>query len=267
MKSQDILLLFKMASLHAQEEGLYSTGAASIPATASTIMPIVIDLKEAAGKFSEFAHEKSGEESTIVPMVLEPIPDFSLFISSRVDWGQQSLEGWEGWEGWDDPEPETPLTSWAECYSLRALSSSLGISKSEISNSVARCREAGLLTSDFETSLPKVNRRALFGIAEHALKYFFPVKLGAIVRGIPTGFAAPALSKHLRSAGDLIPVWPDPLGSEKGQAIEPLYKSVPHAVKKDRTLYHYLALADAVRVGGPRESKVAINLLKAGMGL
>ncbi|MNR50657.1 hypothetical protein D3C85_1702100 [compost metagenome] len=87
------------------------------------------------------------------------------------------------------------------------------------------------------------------------------------MRGIPTGFGAPALSKHLKSAGDLIPVWPDPLGKERGQAIEPLYKSVPDAVKKDRTLYHYLALADAIRVGGPRESKVAANLLKADMGL
>jgi hypothetical protein len=132
---------------------------------------------------------------------------------------------------------------------------------------MARCREAGLLTNDYDTSLPKVNRRELVKITEHALKYFYPVKLGAIVRGIPTGFAAPALSKSLKSAGGLIPVWPDPFGSERGQAIEPLYKTVPDAVKKDRTLYHYLALVDAIRVGGPRECAVAVNILKAGMGL
>lgn len=173
----------------------------------------------------------------------------------------------ERWEGWSEAVPSTPVTSWQENYSLRSLSASLGLSKSEVSNALVRCRHAGLMSNDYETSLPKVNRRELLKITEHALKYFFPVKPGAIVRGIPTAFAAPALSNSLKSAGGLIPVWPDPLGNERGQAIEPLYKSVPEAVKKDRTLYHYLALVDAIRVGGPRECGVAVNILKAGMGL
>ncbi|WP_195840074.1 MarR family transcriptional regulator [Pseudomonas syringae] len=264
MKSQDIFLLFKMVSLHAQEEGFQMGGPISTPAIGSAPIPNVgFALNVSGAGHGAFADSKS-ETASSGSTEQERYPDWGLFGSNTAEWGMQSLAGWEGW---DDPAPQTPITSWAECYSLRALSSSLGLSKSEVSNSIARCREAGLLTNDFETSLPKVNRRALLGIAEYALKYFFPVKLGAIVRGIPTGFAAPALSRHLKSAGDLIPVWPDPIGSERGQAIEPLYKTVPDAVKKDRTLYHYLALVDAVRVGGPRESKVAINLLKAGMGL
>lgn len=45
------------------------------------------------------------------------------------------------------------------------------------------------------------------------------------------------------------------------------YKSVPCAVKQDRLLYHYLARVDAIRMGGPRESTVAIKLLKTGIGL
>lgn len=152
-------------------------------------------------------------------------------------------------------------------YTLRSLSASLGLSKSEVSNALARCREAGMLMDDFMTSHPSVNRRALFHIAEHALKYFFPVKAGAIVRGIPTAFSAPALSTSLKSAGELLHVWPDPEGSERGQAIEPLYKTVPMAVKQDTKLYHYLALVDAIRAGGPREVGVAVALLKTGMGL
>lgn len=211
VKSQDILLLFKLASLHAQEENLYGVN-----------------------------HSQA----------------FGSPLSEE-----------DGWEGWSEPVPSPPLASWNEGYSLRALSASLGISKSEISNAMARCRESGLLISDYETGLPKVNRRELLKITEHALKYFFPVKPGAMVRGIPTGFAAPALSKSLKSAGELIPVWPDALGTERGQAVEPLYKTVPEAVKKDRTLYHYLALADAIRLGGPRECGVAINILRTGMGL
>jgi hypothetical protein len=132
---------------------------------------------------------------------------------------------------------------------------------------MARCRESGLLSNDYETGLPRVNRRELVKITEHGLKYFFPVKPGAMVRGISTGFASPALSDRLKSAGGLILVWPDAQGTERGQAVEPLYKSVPEAVKQDRTLYDYLALVDAVRLGGPRECGVAISILKAAMGL
>lgn len=166
-----------------------------------------------------------------------------------------------------DEAGSTPPSMGAEQYTLRSLSASLGLSKSEVSNSLARCREAGLLMDDFATSRPKVNRRALFHITEHALKYFFPVKLGAIVRGIPTGFSVPDLSKHLKSAGELIHVWPEASGTARGQAVEPLYKSVPLAVSQDSALYHYLALVDAIRVGGPREVSVAVALLKSGMGL
>ncbi|CAM3812753.1 hypothetical protein CCOS865_05428 [Pseudomonas reidholzensis] len=211
MKSQDILLLFKMVSLHAQEENLSWQ---MIPANPD-------DPADEPGN----------------------------------------------WEGWSDPAASTPLSSWSDSYSLRALSAALGLSKSEISNAMARCRGSGLLTYDYDTGLPKVNRRELLKIAEHALKYFFPVKPGPMVRGIPTGFAAPALSKSIKSSGNLILVWPDAVGSERGQAVEPLYKTVPHAVKHDRVLYHYLALVDAIRLGGPRESGVALNILKTGMGL
>ena len=253
MKSQDILLLFKMASLHAQEENLF--GRMESQSNSNTVeellKPTQINLR-AGGRVGQ-------------PLVTYPADgEEAVFRRQEFD---SSLGEDNGWEGWLEPVPSAPLTSWSEGYSLRALSASLGLSKSEISNSIARCREAGLLTNDYDTGLAKVNRRELLKITEHALKYFFPVKPGAMVRGIPTGFAAPALSKSIKSAGGLIPVWPDPLGTERGQAIEPLYKTVPEAVKKDRTLYHYLALADAIRLGGPRECGVAINILKAGMGL
>nr|WP_223457006.1 MarR family transcriptional regulator [Pseudomonas sp. A-R-26] len=254
MKSQDILLLFKMASLHAQEEKLF--GRMESESMADLFEPLL-------------------EPGVSPPMVAgdpvgralaahNPDPEDTVYRVQELDNPRGDADKWEGWS---DAVPSPPVSSWIESYSLRALSASLGLSKSEVSNSMARCREAGLLTNDYDTALPKVNRRELVKITEHALKYFYPVKPGAIVRGIPTGFAAPALSKSLKSAGGLIPVWPDAFGSERGQAIEPLYKTVPDAVKKDRTLYHYLALVDAIRVGGPRECAVAVNILKAGMGL
>jgi hypothetical protein len=254
MKSQDILLLFKIASLHAQEENLFGRmeSESNSNRVEELLKPQQINRMTAEGRVGQ-------------PLATYPANDeVTVFHRQELD---ATFVDEEGWEGWSEPVASTPLASWSEGYSLRALSASLGLSKSEVSNSIARCRESGMLTNDFDTGLVKVNRRALLKITEHALKYFFPVKPGAMVRGIPTGFAAPALSKSIKSAGGLIPVWPDALGTERGQAIVPLYKTVPEAVKRDRTLYHYLALADAIRLGGPRECGVAINILKAGMGL
>jgi len=250
MKSQDILLLFKMASLHAQEENLFG----SMESESNSAAVEALLAPEDVHRFTPGA--------PVGPYPHELEPDEIIFQRSG-----PSADMNDEWQGWSDPAPSSPYASWSEHYSLRALSASLGLSKSEVSNAIARCREAGLLTNDYDTGQPRVNRRELVKVTEHALKYFFPVKPGAMVRGIPTAFAAPALSKSIRSAGGLIPVWPDAFGTERGQAVEPLYKTVPAAVKQDRTLYHYLALADAVRLGGPRECGVAINILKAGMGL
>ncbi|MDR9861606.1 MULTISPECIES: MarR family transcriptional regulator [Pseudomonas] len=254
MKSQDILLLFKMASLHAQEENLL--GEMEVESNSDRVeellRPYVVS-------------RMSAGESVAKPLVTYST-DGEDTVFQRREFDSPFADG-PGWEGWAEPASDPPLTSWSDRYSLRALSASLGLSKSEVSNALARCRESGLLIHDYDTGLAKVHRRELLKIIEHALKYFFPVKPGAMVRGIPTGFAAPALSKSIKSAGGLIPVWPDAQGTERGQAIEPLYKTVPEAVKKDRILYHYLALADAIRLGGPRECGVAISILKAGMGL
>ncbi len=147
-------------------------------------------------------------------------------------------------------------------YSMRSLAEALGISKSEISNSINRSLDSGLARRDWETSRPDVNRKALFEFIQSGLKYVFPVKPGALTRGIPTGFAAPVLKKKIMSAGDDILVWPDANSSHKGQEVEPLFKSVPLAVTADANLYAYLALLDAIRLGNPREANLASELLK-----
>ena len=251
MKGQDILLLYKMASLHAQEE-VSPSGRETVAWGGMSLIDLLPDDYSAEPKFIT---SPSSDESTL---------DIGVVVSRFFD--ADSFK-WQGWDDDEDIRQNRTLAKWDDRYTLRALAESLGLSKSEISNSIVRCREAGLVTNDYETSLPKVNRPALLKITEHALKYFFPVKPGALVRGIPTGFASPVLTKHLKSAGEIIHVWPDPQGKERGQAIEPIYKTVPEAVKNDRTLYHYLALVDSIRLGGPRETSVAIQLLKKGMGL
>ena len=81
-------------------------------------------------------------------------------------------------------------------------------------------------------------------------------------RGIPTAAAAPVLQSELISAGEYIHVWPYVQGKALGQALKPLFKSVPHAVRRDPELYASLALIDAIRLGNPREMKVAATLLE-----
>ena len=52
-------------------------------------------------------------------------------------------------------------------------------------------------------------------------------------------------------------VWPYAKGSERGQAIEPLYSTVVEATSNDKELYELLTMVDAIRVGRIREKEIA----------
>lgn len=169
-----------------------------------------------------------------------------------------TTDHWQGWEDYSEQDPPVHRDS----YSVRALQTSLGISKTEVASALKRCQQIGLLRVDPSTQLPRVNSKALLGFIEHGMRYVFPVKPAEIVRGIPTSFSAPVLQGKLMTGGDLIHVWPDAYGNRKGQSITPLFKTVPGAVKKDSLLYEYLALIDAVRLGNAREANLANQLLR-----
>ncbi len=145
----------------------------------------------------------------------------------------------------------------ADACSCRGLEASTGVSKSEVNASINRSIAIGMAKLDRKSKLPKVNVSALLEFIVHGIKYVFPANPSAIVRGIPTSFAAPVLKGKIMTAGEFICVWPDAEGSEKGQSVQPLYKTVPMAVKKDPRLYSFLALIDAIRGGGARESEIA----------
>jgi len=164
------------------------------------------------------------------------------------------LQEQEG-QGW----PNSPQWAYAEesVYAVRSLEALLKISKSEINGSIKRSVASGLAIKDRHTSRPNPNRRHLYNFIVHGLKYVFPAKPGAMTRGMPTAFAAPMLNRLLMSGGDYIYVWPSAEGSEMGQSIEPLFKSVPYAAHQDMQLYEYLALVDAIRLGNQREAGLA----------
>ena len=136
------------------------------------------------------------------------------------------------------------------------LAQSLKMSQSEVSQSVARSRFAGLL----EESGKKVMRQALLDFLQYGLAYVFPTKPGAVVRGVATAHSAPPLNTEIESTEAY--VWPYAKGTLRGQTVTPLYPSVPEAVLEDESLYALLALVDALRVGRAREKQLAIKELK-----
>lgn len=52
-------------------------------------------------------------------------------------------------------------------------------------------------------------------------------------------------------------VWPDAKGDIRGEAIAPLYRTVPLAARIDPMLHSLLAIADVFRIGRTREVELA----------
>ncbi len=69
-------------------------------------------------------------------------------------------------------------TSWLQ----KPLAESLGISQSEVSKSINRSKYAGLLDPKGKT----VMKLALMEFLQYGVRYVFPQKIGAVVRGVPT---------------------------------------------------------------------------------
>lgn len=142
------------------------------------------------------------------------------------------------------------------------LSMELGLSQTEVSFALERCRVSGFL----DEAKKRVNRSALLEFLIHGLKYVYPVQPGALGRGMPTAHSAPPLSKRIVSDESDQYVWACGEGKMRGQIIEPLYESVPFAAGKDAQLHELLALVDAVRAGRARERSIAADELEKRIG-
>ena len=147
-----------------------------------------------------------------------------------------------------------------ESWNQNPVAESLGLSQSEVSESVARCKYAGLI----DPKGKKVMKLALLEFLQFGLRYVFPQKPGAVVRGIPTSHSAAPLKDKIESTEHY--VWPYAKGTIRGHSIIPLYPSVPEAALKDAKLYELLALVDGLRVGRAREKELAIVEIKTRLG-
>lgn len=144
----------------------------------------------------------------------------------------------------------------SQSWYMKDLSQELGISASEVSESINRSFIAGLISADKK----QLMKHAVLDFLEHGLRYVYPQRPGSMVRGLETAHSAPPLSNHIQSNEPY--VWPYANGEVRGQAIEPLHPKVPEASQKDQNLYELLALCDALRVGRARERKIAIEELR-----
>jgi hypothetical protein len=145
-------------------------------------------------------------------------------------------------------------------WNQKPMAEALGLSQSEISEAVSRCKYAGLLDPKGKV----VMKLALLEFLQFGLRYVFPQKPGAVVRGVPTSHSAVPLKEQIQSTEHY--VWPYAKGTVRGQSIIPLYPSVPEAALKDAKLYELLALVDALRVGRAREKELAIVEIKTRLG-
>ncbi len=136
------------------------------------------------------------------------------------------------------------------------IANAIHLSPSEVSEALNRCKIAGLIDSKKR----KVNINSFVEFLIYGLKYVFPVEPGAIVKGIPTAHSASPIKEHISSGSDIY-VWSYAKGSHRGQAIEPLYKTLPQIVQEDEFFYELLTIVDTIRVGRVREIKIAINEL------
>lgn len=117
--------------------------------------------------------------------------------------------------------------TWKQKYVAEAL----GMSQSEVSESVARSKYSGLL----DPKDKKVMKLAFTDFLQFGLKYVFPQKPGPVVRGIPTSHSASPLKEQIESSENY--VWSSGKGMLRGHSIMPLYSSVPEAALKDNVLH------------------------------
>lgn len=143
-----------------------------------------------------------------------------------------------------------------ESWYMKDLAYELGISASEISESINRSMIAGLISNDKQS----LNKLSLLDFLKSGLKYVYPIRPGALTRGIGTAHSVVPLQNKIISEEDF--VWPSGKGNLRGQAIEPLHPNIPEACLRDSKFYELMALTDAIRVGKVREQNMAFEYIK-----
>ncbi len=143
-------------------------------------------------------------------------------------------------------------------WTLRSLALRLGVKHSKVQRALDRLANAVLYDPMRRQAIPHATEEFLL----HALKYLHPIREGAVSRGIPTAWAAAPLRDEIAATGDTPPVWPDPRGSVRGHAVEPLDESLLALQASWPELAELAALLDALRLGDARVREAAERHLR-----
>jgi hypothetical protein len=142
-------------------------------------------------------------------------------------------------------------------WTVRTLEAELMIPRAGVHRSLQRLDGAGLY--DLQRRRSNVAQAEEFLV--HAVKYVFPAEVGGETRGLPTAWAAPPLVGVMAPETGLPPVWPDPLGRDRGFSFTPLHPAAPEIARADPVLAERLFLVDALRGGDARIRGLAADML------
>jgi hypothetical protein len=147
-------------------------------------------------------------------------------------------------------------------WTYSVMAGELGLSAGETHNAVDRCRCAGLLLPSREISSTLLRDLLVVAVP----RIFYAIR-GGIVTGMPTSVHATSLKGRFNVArGVRLVVWPggdagSPVPNRSGEAVAPIYPSVPGAARRDVVIYELLALVDVLRVGSATEQERAVQCL------
>lgn len=113
-----------------------------------------------------------------------------------------------------------------------------------------RLKQSRLVKSDVSPI-----RSAVREVLRYVVPYFLPAVRGERSCGMPTAYATLPLT-HIAQGRRPPPVWPDPEGPVRGQALSSLYRSVPFAARQDPALYEWRAPVSAPWSGSTRERQL-----------
>lgn len=142
-------------------------------------------------------------------------------------------------------------------WTVRSLADELHLPPAAVQRSLARLGK----TPAYDANRRRINRSATDELLRHALPFVAPARIGGPTRGVPTAWAAPALSRRFGPVNELPPVWPAPKGDVRGLAVEPVHPAAVDLARSDPWMYEMLALLDGVRIGDARVRGVAQSLL------
>lgn len=145
----------------------------------------------------------------------------------------------------------------SELWTYQSLADALLLPKSSLFRSIQNA-EAGRLLNN-----KRLNEARFIHFLMYGVPVIFPVTTGSMDIGTPTSMTANLFGSAYQLVSTTPHIWPNPNGQIKGIAIEPLHASAVGLAERDSDAHRLLAAVDGLRLGGARETEMALSFLAA----